>query len=130
MFALRATNREGERRAKVKPVAHPPSLQQAFIVFCAFRSESNMLQLRDLSKNFGPFAALSSVNFSVGAGEVVGLLGENGAGKARYSTLLAATCNRLQVELRWNDKAIHFASPRDATPVRHRCGASAFHAGA
>jgi hypothetical protein len=24
MFALRATNREGERRAKVKPVAHLP----------------------------------------------------------------------------------------------------------
>jgi ABC-2 type transport system ATP-binding protein len=35
----------------------------------------------DLTKHYGPSLALSGVSFSVGAGEIFGLLGRNGAGK-------------------------------------------------
>lgn len=40
------------------------------------------LELRGLSKAFGPTVALSNVTLSVGAGEILGLAGENGAGKS------------------------------------------------
>ena len=43
------------------------------------------LELRGISKNFGPVRAIHDISLSFNPGEVLGLLGENGAGK---STLL------------------------------------------
>lgn len=43
----------------------------------------------DLDKRFGGVHALKGVDFSVGGGEVVGLLGENGAGKSTLIRVLA-----------------------------------------
>ena len=40
-----------------------------------------MLQARNLTKRYGRVTALADVSFSVGAGEVLGLIGPNGSGK-------------------------------------------------
>ena len=40
------------------------------------------LELRGVSKSFPGVKALDDVSFSVRKGEVVGLIGENGAGKS------------------------------------------------
>jgi ABC-2 type transport system ATP-binding protein len=40
------------------------------------------IEVRHLTKRFGPVTAVSDVNFSVGRGEVLGFLGPNGAGKS------------------------------------------------
>ncbi len=42
---------------------------------------TTLLELAGVSKRFGDFEAVSDVSFHVGGGEVVGLLGANGAGK-------------------------------------------------
>lgn len=40
-----------------------------------------MLQVQGLTKEFGDFTAVDRLSFEIGAGEIVGLLGVNGAGK-------------------------------------------------
>ena len=40
------------------------------------------IELKDISKYFGEVRALHDVNFELGQNEVVGLLGDNGAGKS------------------------------------------------
>jgi ABC-2 type transport system ATP-binding protein len=40
-----------------------------------------MLDLRDLSKNFGSFTAVNNINLKINKGDFYGFLGQNGAGK-------------------------------------------------
>lgn len=42
-----------------------------------------LLELTDISKTFGGVTALRGVDLTLNAGEIHGLVGENGAGKAR-----------------------------------------------
>ncbi|WP_028755050.1 sugar ABC transporter ATP-binding protein [Rhizobium leucaenae] len=47
--------------------------------------------LRNVSKSFGPVRALNNVSLSIRANEVVGLIGENGAGKSSLLKVLSGT---------------------------------------
>ena len=47
-----------------------------------------MIEIRNLSKSFGPITAVDDVSFSVGRGEVLGFLGPNGAGKSTTMKML------------------------------------------
>ncbi len=49
-----------------------------------------MIEVQDLSKNYGPFQALKDISFSVDKGQIVGFLGPNGAGKT--TTMRILTC--------------------------------------
>src|SRR3954464_103627 len=44
--------------------------------------EFGMIRVQNLTKNFGPKAAVNGISFSVDKGEVLGFLGPNGAGKS------------------------------------------------
>ncbi|PIE69554.1 MAG: multidrug ABC transporter ATP-binding protein [Deltaproteobacteria bacterium] len=47
-----------------------------------------MIQVENLTRTYDEFTAVDAVNFSIGAGEVVGLLGHNGAGKTTVMKML------------------------------------------
>jgi ABC-2 type transport system ATP-binding protein len=50
--------------------------------------EAAVVQVKDLHRYFGRFAAVKNVNFSVRKGEIFGLLGANGAGKSTTFRML------------------------------------------
>ena len=53
------------------------------------KSQSTLLEVSDLSKNFGGLMAISGVSFNVFPGEIVGLIGPNGSGKTTLFALLS-----------------------------------------
>lgn len=74
-----------------------------------------MLELRHVTKRFGSFTALSDVDFAVQEGEIVGLLGENGAGKSTCISLIGSNFAPTAGEIFWQGRQSTFASLRDAT---------------
>lgn len=48
-----------------------------------------MLQVRNLTKRFGGFTAVSDISFDLAAGEILGLIGPNGSGKSTTFNCLA-----------------------------------------
>src|SRR5689334_13260030 len=50
---------------------------------------SALLEVREISKSYGPRRALDAVSFTVQPGEVLGLIGPNGAGKSTLFECLA-----------------------------------------
>ena len=73
-----------------------------------------LLELRGVTKRFGGVTALDGVNFDLGAGEVHGLVGENGAGKSTMMKLLAGVYADYDGEMRLEGRTARFRSPADA----------------
>lgn len=73
-----------------------------------------MLQLQGVTKRFGTFTALSNFNFEVGAGEIIALLGENGAGKSTAITLIGGERQPDEGTILWQGQPVSWRSPRDA----------------
>jgi len=48
----------------------------------------NIIQVKNLTKNFGDFTAVNSISFDVKKGEIFGFLGANGAGKTTAMKML------------------------------------------
>ena len=47
-----------------------------------------MIKIENLSRNYGDFRAVNNVSFEIRKGEIVGLLGHNGAGKTTIMKML------------------------------------------
>jgi simple sugar transport system ATP-binding protein len=73
-----------------------------------------LLDVRSISKSFGAIRALSDISFSVNAGEVVGLMGDNGAGKSTMVKLIAGNFPPTEGAVVVDGKACHFHKPIEA----------------
>jgi ABC-2 type transport system ATP-binding protein len=51
--------------------------------------KDNIIEVKNLTKNFGKFTAVDDVSFNVKKGEIFGLLGPNGAGKSTTLRMLS-----------------------------------------
>jgi rhamnose transport system ATP-binding protein len=73
-----------------------------------------MLKLQGLSKSFPGVRALHDVGFSLAAGEVTALIGENGAGKSTIVKLLTGIYRPDAGSIEVNGKSQSFISPADS----------------
>jgi ribose transport system ATP-binding protein len=58
-----------------------------------------LLEMKNITKLFGPVRALNQVNFTVKDSEIHGLLGENGAGKSTLMNILAGAISATEGEI-------------------------------
>ena len=56
---------------------------------------NNIIEIRNLSKSFGPIQAVDDLSFQVREGELFAFLGVNGAGK---STTISVLCGQLAAD--------------------------------
>ncbi|MDR1143447.1 MAG: sugar ABC transporter ATP-binding protein [Spirochaetaceae bacterium] len=78
------------------------------------------LEMKNISKSFGPVSALKDVSLSVGSGEIHGLLGENGAGKTTLMNVLAGIFPQDKGDLVINGNIVHGMTPRKAGDMKIR----------
>ena len=70
--------------------------------------------LRDLGKHFGGTYACRHIDLEFRAGEVLAILGENGAGKSTTVKCLHGLYQPDEGQVEIDGRAVHFRSPRDA----------------
>ena len=73
-----------------------------------------MLEISQVSKQFGAIKALTEVDFTLHKGEIHALCGENGAGKSTLMNIIAGVLQPDQGEIRLDGKAISLTSPASA----------------
>ena len=90
-----------------------------------------ILEMRGISKTFGPVRALSDVQLTVYPGEVHALMGENGAGKSTLMKILSGAYRADPGgEIRIDGKPVHIDGPLERQGARHRHHLSGTGAGA
>jgi simple sugar transport system ATP-binding protein len=76
--------------------------------------KSYLVNMVNISKNFGKVQALKNVNFAVNYSEVVGLLGDNGAGKSTLLKILVGFHKPDKGEIYFEGEKVSFSSPLEA----------------
>ena len=73
-----------------------------------------MLETIGLGKTYGATLALVDFNIAVQPGEVIGVIGENGAGKSTFMKLLSGVITPTTGQITLDGKAQNFTKPLDA----------------
>ena len=73
-----------------------------------------LLRLQNINRNYGAINALRSASFEIRAGEVMGLVGENGAGKSTMVKIISGFDAGFSGDYVLNGKKLHFTSPIQA----------------
>ena len=73
-----------------------------------------ILRAVNLTKRFGGLVAVDNMSLDIKAGEVIGLIGDNGAGKSTFIKMISGVYQPDNGEIYFEDKNVVFAGPRNA----------------
>jgi len=74
----------------------------------------DLLRAEHITKSYGPTQVLRGVDMHVRKGEVLALVGDNGAGKSTFIKVLAGFHQPNSGQLIWEGQPLHLSSPVDA----------------
>ena len=80
----------------------------------ADQNSNQILSIRGLCKSFGRNRVLDHINFEVKKGSIMGLMGENGAGKSTMMKCLFGTYQKDEGIIILDGKEVNFSGPKDA----------------
>ena len=78
------------------------------------QKEDIILSIRGMSKSFGRNRVLDHINLDLRRGSVMGLMGENGAGKSTMMKCLFGTYQKDEGEIILDGHEVSFSGPKDA----------------
>src|SRR5262245_58968257 len=73
-----------------------------------------ILQLNEITKNFGAIQALDGVSLELASGEILGLMGDNGAGKSTLVKIIAGNFKPTRGRIVIDGREAEFHRPVDA----------------
>ena len=76
-----------------------------------------VLALKGVSKSFGAVQALNEVDFEIHDGEVVALVGDNGAGKSTMVKTIAGIHRADEGQILFQGREVNISGPTDATAL-------------
>ncbi len=76
-----------------------------------------MIELADISKNFGKVQALHKVSLKVHNSSIHGIIGENGAGKSTLMKILTGFISKSGGDFFFHSESIDLHSPKDARKI-------------
>ncbi len=80
-------------------------------------SETPLLEVRGVHKRFGAVHALRGVDFRARSGEVMALVGDNGAGKTVLTKCIAGIYQVDEGEILWEGQPVHIHGPKDSAKL-------------
>ncbi|MDD6428087.1 sugar ABC transporter ATP-binding protein [Candidatus Weimeria sp. HCP3S3_B5] len=78
------------------------------------KKEDIVLSIRGMCKSFGRNRVLDHINMDVKRGSIMGLMGENGAGKSTMMKCLFGTYQKDEGQIILDGKEINFSGPKEA----------------
>jgi len=76
-----------------------------------------ILQMRGITKSFGPVSVLKGVDFEAHLGEVTALVGDNGAGKSTLVKCIGGTYSTDDGDFYFEGRRVRVGGPRDAAAL-------------
>ena len=80
-------------------------------------SQTPFIEMRGINKTFGAVNALQNVNLKLAPGEIIGLVGDNSAGKSTLMKILTGAYQRDSGEVLVDGKSTHFRNPHESRDV-------------
>jgi simple sugar transport system ATP-binding protein len=77
-------------------------------------TETPIVEMTDIHKSFGAVQALRSVSLTLNHGEVLGLVGDNAAGKSTLMKVLSGALTPDAGQMLINSKKVHITNPEDS----------------
>ena len=79
-----------------------------------------LIDMREIAKSFGAVRALADVDLRLGHGEILGLVGDNSAGKSTLMKIMTGAYQRDEGDVLVDGQPTHFKSPHESREVGSR----------